>query len=161
MAIFLHPHFKLAWFKKYWSDFEYNKAVACIHNEYSHAKKRFIERNPVAPKPLKATELDDFTAYNRLSSPSEDHNDDLERYKIDKAAVFDVNPLQWWIANSHLYPVLRDLTFTYLAAPASTVANERLFSIAGNVVNEERPHTQAKLAEAVRCLRSWHHEQLI
>jgi hypothetical protein len=54
MAIFLHPHFKLAWFKKHWSGFEYNKAVAYVHNEYSHAKERFIERNPVAPKPLKA-----------------------------------------------------------------------------------------------------------
>jgi hypothetical protein len=38
--------------------------------------------------------------------------------------------------------VLKHLAFTSLAAPASTAANERLFSITGNVVNEERLHTQ-------------------
>jgi len=45
--------------------------------------------------------------------------------------------------------MLKHLTFTYLAAPASTATNERLFSIAGNVVNEERPRTQAQLVQAV------------
>jgi hypothetical protein len=50
------------------------------------------------------------------------------------------------IANKHLYPVLKHLAFTYLAAPASTAANERLFNFAGNVVNEERPRTQTQLA---------------
>jgi hypothetical protein len=48
--------------------------------------------------------------------------------------------------------MLRDLAFTYLAAPASTAANEHLLSIAGDVVNEERAHTQAKLAEALKLL---------
>jgi hypothetical protein len=32
--------------------------------------------------------------------------------------------------------VLKHLAFTLLAAPASTVADEHLFSITGNVVNE-------------------------
>lgn len=45
--------------------------------------------------------------------------------------------------------MLKHLAFTYLTALLSSATNERLFSIAGNVVNEERPHTQAKLAEAV------------
>jgi hypothetical protein len=49
----------------------------------------------------------------------------------------------------------KHLAFTYLAAPSSTATNERLFSMAGNVVNEERPRTQAQLAQAVQCLRSW------
>jgi hypothetical protein len=48
-----------------------------------------------------------------------------------------------------------------LAAPASTAADERIFSIAGNVVNEQRPHTKADLAEAVQCLRSWYQEGII
>jgi hypothetical protein len=33
--------------------------------------------------------------------------------------------------------------------------------MAGNVVNEQRPHTQQPLAQAVQCLRSWHSESLI
>ena len=79
----------------------------------------------------------------------------------EKPAQFGTDPLEWWVANEHLYPVLKHLAFTYLAAPASTAANERLFSIAGNVVNKERPRTQAQLAQAVQCLRSWHDQGLI
>jgi hypothetical protein len=45
--------------------------------------------------------------------------------------------------------MLKHLAFTYLTAPSSSATNERQISIAGNVVNEERLHTQAKLAEAV------------
>ncbi|KAF2716904.1 hypothetical protein K431DRAFT_234334, partial [Polychaeton citri CBS 116435] len=58
-------------------------------------------------------------------------------------------------------PVLRHLAFSLLAAPASTAADKRLFSTAGNVVNEQRPHTKADLAEAVQCLRSWYQEGII
>lgn len=45
--------------------------------------------------------------------------------------------------------MLKHLAFDLLAAPASTAANERLFLMAGNVANEERPYTQADLAESV------------
>jgi hypothetical protein len=45
--------------------------------------------------------------------------------------------------------MLKHLAFTYLTVPSSSATNERLSSIAGNVVNEVRPHTQAKLADAV------------
>jgi hypothetical protein len=70
-------------------------------------------------------------------------------------------PLDWWLLHQDDYPVLKHLAFTLLAAPASTSADERLFSITDNVVNEERPHAQQELAERVQCLRSWHHEGLI
>jgi hypothetical protein len=95
-----------------------------------------------------------YEAYNRLSSPTEDEDDDLHRYKSARIEKFGTDPLQWWKDNGHLYPILKHLALTLLAAPASSAAVERLFSIAGNVVNEERPHTQARLAEAVQCLRS-------
>jgi hypothetical protein len=99
-------------------------------------------------------ELTAYEQYNRLSSPTEDEDDDLQRYKSAKIEKFGTDPLQWWKDNGHLYPVLKQLALTLLTAPASSAAVERLFSIAGNVVNEERPHTQARLAEAVQCLRS-------
>ena len=57
--------------------------------------------------------------------------------------------------------MLRHLAFDLLAAPASTAADERLFSQAGRVVNEERPHMHQELAEALQCIRSWRHEGLI
>ena len=101
-----------------------------------------------------------YDAYNRLSSPTKDDKDDLQRYMSERIAPFATDPLQWWIDNSHLYPILKLIALTYLAAPPSSTDNERLFSRAGNVVNEERPHTQATLAQGVQCLRSWHKNDL-
>jgi hypothetical protein len=106
-------------------------------------------------------ELNLYDAYNRLSSPTEDDEyDDLQRYISTKIERFGTDPLKWWQDNGHLYPILTPMALTYLAAPPSSADNERLFSRAGNVVNEERPHTQATLAEAVQCLRSWHENNL-
>ena len=57
--------------------------------------------------------------------------------------------------------MLKYLAFTLLAVLASIVAVERLFSFTGNIVNEQRPHTQQQLAEVVQCLRSWCAERII
>ena len=79
----------------------------------------------------------------------------------EKAVAFGTDALQWWANNKHRFPILKHLAFTYLAAPPSSADNERLFSKAGNVVNEERPHTQAELVQAVQCLRSWHENNIL
>ncbi|KAM0706098.1 hypothetical protein Q7P35_006647 [Cladosporium inversicolor] len=57
------------------------------------------------------------------------------------------DPLDWWWLYQDDYPILKHLAFTLLAAPAATAAVERLFSIAGDLVNEERPLTKQDLAE--------------
>jgi hypothetical protein len=155
MSVFLHPHYRLPWFKAKWEAREYNRALAVVREVYLVAKEKHGRPAP-APVRFNRTELDDFDAYNRLSSPHEDEDDDLQRFMAEKPVQFGTDPLEWWVAHQQDYPVLKHLAFTYLAAPASTATNERLFSIAGNVVNEERPRTQAQLAQAVQCLRSWH-----
>lgn len=113
---------------------------------------------PSRPSPPKK-ELAGLKAYNKCNSTRK--KDELQRYQADDSADDDEDLLQWWINNQERYPVLKDLAFTLLAAPASTAADERLFSFAGNVVNEQRPHTQQELAQAVQCLRSWHQGGLI
>ena len=52
-------------------------------------------------------------------------------------------------------------TFEVLAAPASSAADERIYSMAGDVVNDERPNTMEELAEAYQGLRSWYSERLL
>jgi hypothetical protein len=162
MAVFLHPHYKISWFKKHWDVHECNKALDYIEEQYNLTKARLGAGAVVRdPRPRQPTELNAYDTYNRLSSPNEDEADDLYRYKSEKIVAFGIDPLQWWSANGDQYPVLKHLALTLLAAPPSSAACERLFSIAGNVVNEERPHTQARLAQAVQCLRSWHEQALI
>jgi hypothetical protein len=150
------------------------KALAYIDKQYNITKSRHgVAIAPIGLTPIQkeftdydafnrlSSPSDDDDAFNRLSSPSDDDDDDLHRYKSARILAFGTDPLQWWKDNEHHYPVFKHLAFTYLAAPASSAANERLFSIAGNVINEERPHTQADLSEAVQCLRSWHENKLI
>jgi hypothetical protein len=161
LAVFLHPQYKLGWFKKHWPRDEYNKAISYIESQYDLTKLQLGVAAAPPSQTSRSQEFDAYDAYNRLSSPTEDEQDDLYRYKHERLAPFGTDALQWWRENQHLYPTLKCLAFTYLAAPASSAADERLFSIAGNVVNEERPHTQARLAEAVQCLRSWYENELI
>jgi hypothetical protein len=105
--------------------------------------------------------LTGFAAYNKRSSRKKQPSDELARYMAAAELPDDANPLQWWLLHQEHYPVLKHLAFTSLAAPVSTAADERLFSMAGNVVNDQRPHTQQPLAQAVQCPRSWHSESLI
>ena len=93
--------------------------------------------------------------------PAEDYDlDDLARWRREPC-VRTREPLQWWRDNHHRFPVLRHLAFEIFACPASSAADERTFSLAGNVLNESRHNTQEELAEAYQGLRSWFAEDLI
>lgn len=48
------------------------------------------------------------------------------------------NPCEWWKKNSAEYQLLVPLAMHYLPIPATSVASERLFSAAGNVVTKRR-----------------------
>lgn len=107
---------------------------------------------PIRTSPRR--ELQGIDAYNMVNRGSEQSDDELERYLREESAPTGTEPLGWWKDHQHKYPVLRRLAFTLLAAPASTASVVRLFSMAGNVINQQRPHTKEDLAEAVQCLRS-------
>lgn len=140
-------------------------AQTTVEQQYAIAKRTY---NTVAPKRSSTSpqacrkELSVFAAYNqkrprRPTAPQ----DELERYRNIADLPEAQDPFDWWRLNQDQYPVLKHLAFTVLAAPASTTTDERLFSITGNVVNEERPHTKQDLVEKSQCLRSWHHKGLI
>lgn len=52
----------------------------------------------------------------------------------------DLTILQWWKKNEISYPGLSVLAKKYLAIPASSVPAERVFSLAGHLVNKKRAH---------------------
>ena len=72
-----------------------NKAVVVINDVYLTAKEKHGRPAPPPPARFNREELDDFDAYNRLSSPHEDEDDDLQRFIAEKPAQFGTDPLEW------------------------------------------------------------------
>ena len=61
---------------------------------------------------------------------------EISRYSSEPNYVGD--PLQWWKINANRYPVLIQLARKYLCIPATSVPSERVFSLAGHIVNKKR-----------------------
>ncbi|KAB5526077.1 hypothetical protein PHYPO_G00147550 [Pangasianodon hypophthalmus] len=56
-------------------------------------------------------------------------------------------PLVFWQNNKSRFPALAQAARTYLCAPCTSVDSERLFSTAGNIIDEKRNKLSAKNAE--------------
>jgi hypothetical protein len=94
MSVFLHPQYKLRWFKKHWTKDKYRKALAYIDKQYNITKSRHgVAIAPTDLTPIQK-ELTDYDAFNRLLSPSDDDDDDLHRYKSARIVAFGTDPLQ-------------------------------------------------------------------
>lgn len=153
-AIFLHPHYKERWFKRHWSDAHpawITEARAAVKDLYQDYVRRHGDEAIVIER-VGGQELSEFELYNTLAD--DEVIDDLERY-CDEPPTPKVDPLQWWIANHSRFPVLRYMAFDLLAAPASSAIDERVFSMAGNVLTGQRFNTEDDLAESTQCLKSW------
>ena len=60
------------------------------------------------------------------------------RFQTEDAIKLDEDPLQWWRKRAILYSSLVPLAKKYMSIPATSVASERLFSTAGDVVTASR-----------------------
>jgi len=63
---------------------------------------------------------------------------ELTRYKSMAPLLVTGNPISWWRDNAHSFPSLSQIARKYLAAPASSVPSERMFSSAGNFASKQR-----------------------
>lgn len=59
-------------------------------------------------------------------------------YKAEPLPPISSNPLLWWKCNEEKYPLLSILAKYLLGVPATSVASERVFSTAGDVVTSQR-----------------------
>ena len=75
---------------------------------------------------------------------------ELANYKVEETMPLNSNLLLWWEANELKYPILSKLAKKYLCVPATSVASERVFSSAGDIVSAQRS-----------CLHSDHVDKLL
>jgi len=62
----------------------------------------------------------------------------LQEYLDEPVVPRSVNTYEWWSVNRHRYKDVARLAQIYLSVPATSVASERLFSAAGNVIGNRR-----------------------
>lgn len=63
---------------------------------------------------------------------------ELANYKAEDSIPLEADPLNWWKEHQLNYPLLSNLAKYYLCVPASSVASERVFSTAGDLVTAQR-----------------------
>lgn len=90
-------------------------------------------------------------------SDSEDEMEcgELQRYRAEPTISIDDCPLQWWSAHSGAYEKLSVLARKYLASPATSVPCERLFSLAGHIVQKKRAALLPENVTKLVCLSNW------
>jgi hypothetical protein len=162
-AIAIHPHFKMRWFQKQWQQHHPQwiaEALTAIEELFDGYKRRHSDEAAALRTPaLEIQELSELDQYNTMGEEFE--GDELQRFLHEDIAPQGTNPLSWWQSNQERFPVLRHMAFDLLAAPASSSADERAFSMAGHVLDKEHYSTLDDLAEAHQCLKSAHREGII
>nr|CAI5831000.1 unnamed protein product [Callosobruchus analis] len=69
---------------------------------------------------------------------------ELQRYLGDGVLSRNKNPLDWWRENQYNYPYLSRLVRSKCCALGTSVPCERIFSKAGNILNERRTRLNYK-----------------
>lgn len=96
-----------------------------------------------------------------LCASESDSDDDvgpnraLSLYRAEPTISETDCPLQWWSTHAGAHPQLSVLARKYLASPATSVPCERLFSLAGNIVEKKRAALSSENVNILVCLSNW------
>uniref|UniRef100_A0A1A8GJZ9 HAT C-terminal dimerisation domain-containing protein n=1 Tax=Nothobranchius korthausae TaxID=1143690 RepID=A0A1A8GJZ9_9TELE len=117
------------------------------------------ENNPPAPNPKQSSALESLLgeAYrpreergHAKKTCAEVAEDEIKRYRARRPAGLQDNPLVWWRENEKEYPLVARMAKRYLCVPGTSVASERVFSTAGDIITAKRS-----------CLTPGHVNQLL
>ena len=89
----------------------------------------------------------DASATTSVSTQADQRRHELDTYLAVKSVNRDQCPLRWWMGNKAMFPGLASVAKKMLAVPATSVASERLFSKAGDVITKKRNQLSASKAD--------------
>jgi hypothetical protein len=70
----------------------------------------------------------------------------LNCYLDESCVDISVCPLKWWReTGKHKFPKLFKCAWHYLAIPASEVSSERVFSLTGNIMSDNRSNLSTEI----------------
>lgn len=92
--------------------------------------------------PPKKTALEDlfrncFAAVDPVNDTNKKVAKRMESYKNMPSIPLSGSPLEWWKDNKNTFPVFASMAQAYLSIPATSVASERVFSTAGEIVTSK------------------------
>lgn len=73
--------------------------------------------------------------------------EEIEMYKRVQGIKFNVNPLSFYDEHKSKFPWISALSLRYFCVPASSVPSERIFSLAGNIISQERVRLDPEKAD--------------
>lgn len=82
--------------------------------------------------------------------------DEMTRYLEEPACNLESNPLEWWKSKAHIFPVLSRYALPYMCLQGTSVASERLFSTAGDVVSKKRNRLSSNMINMIMVLNRNH-----
>ena len=65
-------------------------------------------------------------------------NLEIDHYFNEKIVPMSTNICTWWKDTAFIYPNMAQLAKKYLNIPATQASSERLFSLAGNILTDDR-----------------------
>lgn len=80
---------------------------------------------------------------------------ELQKYLLLPLANKKTDPLEYWKAQVHEFPLLSKMAMDVLPVQAASTAVERDFSQGGRVVTPERASLNSETITATMCLNSW------
>ena len=147
IASALHPNYNTLWYMDDTARAESIKKI--IRAEYGSLAPNLAntacqgKEVPIGESSMESTSTMQKLLKRRRFNENVDNRppqseDEFEGYFKHILTQGDVDPHAWWNVHKVDFPVMAKLARKYLAVPATSVASERVFSYAGNVLTDKR-----------------------
>ena len=94
--------------------------------------------DPIAP-----VEVDDDEQHDKEA----ERNAELVAFKRAARIAFGNCPLEWWAVHLHKFPLISKVARKFLCSPVTSASSERVFSVAGRVIEKRRNRLTGANAE--------------
>jgi hypothetical protein len=149
IATILDPRFKLEHYRRTgWK----KRRIDAARNDFERVfRGNYMQTAPTCSHEEPENDpSDEFLVFPYAGTGNE-----LDSYLAEPVVSRETDVLQWWKARSRDYPHLASMAMDYLAAPATSVPVERVFSGGTDIAQPRRGALHADTFRACLCLRSW------
>lgn len=94
-----------------------------------------------------------FKKTSYVSSATSIAEKEIKQYQDAPSLPLTEDPLLWWKSQQHVFPLLSKLVHMHLCIPGTSVAAERVFSTAGDIISAQRSSLTPEHADQLLFLK--------